>query len=74
MNVANTVEPLKISQTGADAGYVCPHCGKTEHAPNTVTLAAMREAQDIMTGKIKVEWQHSPATKEELKVQLEKIG
>ena len=40
---------------------------------NAVTLAAMQEARDIMSGKIKVEWQRPPATKEELKAQLEKM-
>jgi hypothetical protein len=38
--------------------------------PNAVTLAAAREARDIMSGKIQVEWNHPPATKEELKAKL----
>ncbi|MDR1288153.1 MAG: hypothetical protein LBK08_11130 [Treponema sp.] len=40
---------------------------------NAVTLAAMQEAEAIVTGKIRVEWQRPPATKEELKTQIRKM-
>jgi hypothetical protein len=56
-----------------NVGYVCPYCGKTEHTPNAVTLAAMQEAGDIMNGNLKVNWNHPPATKEELKIEIKKI-
>jgi hypothetical protein len=70
MNAVNTVEK---AETGTDAGYICPHCGKTEHTYNAVTLAAMEEAEAIARGEIQVEWQHPPATKEELKAQIRKM-
>ncbi|MCL2233315.1 MAG: hypothetical protein FWB99_09590 [Treponema sp.] len=38
--------------------------------PNAVTLAAAREARDIMNGKTHVDWNSPPATKEDLKAQL----
>ena len=41
---------------------------------NAVTLAALREAEAIATGKIQVEWQRPPATKEALKAQLRKMA
>jgi hypothetical protein len=63
MNVAKTVENIEISPKRPP-----------EHTPNAVTLAALREAEAIATGKIQVEWQHPPATKEELKAQLRKMA
>jgi hypothetical protein len=69
----NAVKQAENVETGTDAGYICPHCGKTEHIPNAVTLAAMQEAKDIMSGKIKVKWNHPPATKEELRDELREI-
>jgi len=42
--------------------------------PNAVTLAAVREARDIMSGKIKVDWNRPHATKEELKAQLQDMA
>jgi hypothetical protein len=62
----NTVDTIRTAQKGLGVDH--------ESGPNVVTLAAAQEARDIMSGKIKVEWNHSPATKEELKAQLEKIG
>jgi hypothetical protein len=47
---------------------------KADPRPNAVTLAAVREARDIMSGKIKVEWNHPPTTKEELKAKLREMG
>jgi hypothetical protein len=69
----NAVKQAENVKTTLDAGYVCPHCGKTEHTPNAETLAAFKEAEAIATGKIQVEWQHPPTTKEELKAQLRKM-
>jgi hypothetical protein len=63
MNAAKPVENIEISPKRS-----------SEHTPNAVTLAALREAEAIATGKIQVEWQHPPATKEELKVQLRKMA
>jgi hypothetical protein len=73
MNAANTVENIEISQTGTDAGYVYPHCGKMEHTPNAVTLAAMREAEAIARGEAPGAVFINPAqyqTREELKKHL----
>ncbi|MDR0688843.1 MAG: hypothetical protein LBG08_01050 [Spirochaetaceae bacterium] len=73
MNAANTVETIEISQIGADAGYVCPHCGKTEHTPNAVTLAALEEGEAILRGEIPSAIFIDPAqyqTREELKTAL----
>ena len=39
-------------------GEVCPECGK-EHVPNVVTIAAMREVQDMIDGKIPAKWYNS---------------
>jgi hypothetical protein len=69
----NAVKEAEAAKTGTDTGYVCPYCGETEHTPNAVTLAAIREAEDIMSGKIKVEWNHPPASKEGLRDELRKM-
>jgi hypothetical protein len=47
---------------------------KADLRPNAVTLAAVQEARDIMSGKIKVEWNHPPATKEDLRAKLGEMG
>jgi hypothetical protein len=39
--------------------YVCPYCGKTEHTPNAVTIAALQETQDMIDGKISSKGYHS---------------
>jgi hypothetical protein len=62
----NVVDTVKTAQKRTEVDH--------EPRPNAVTLAAAQEARDIMSGKIKVEWNHPPATREELKVQVEKIG
>jgi hypothetical protein len=49
MDAVKEAEKVKI---GTNTGYVCPHCGKTEHTPNAVTLAAMREAEAIARGEV----------------------
>jgi hypothetical protein len=70
MNAVNTVEN---TETGTDAGYICPHCGKTEHTYNAVTLAAMREAEAIARGEVPSAVFIDPAqfrTREELKAHL----
>jgi hypothetical protein len=61
MNVVDMVESSRKSGVDYDP------------RPNAVTLAALREAEAIATGKIQVEWQHPPATKEELKFQMKKM-
>ncbi|MDR2767908.1 MAG: hypothetical protein LBB82_06235 [Treponema sp.] len=66
------VKQAERAETGIN-GDICPECGKV-HVPNAVTLVAMREAEAIATGKIRVEWQRPPATKEELKAQLWKMA
>ena len=33
--------------------YICPVCGKSQHVPNAVTIAALQEGQDIKNGKKK---------------------
>jgi hypothetical protein len=48
----NAVMPAEEAKTRTDTGYVCPHCGKTEHTPNAVTLAAMRETEALLKGEI----------------------
>jgi hypothetical protein len=63
MNAANTVENIEISPKRPP-----------EYTPNAATLVAAREARNIMSGKIRVEWNHPPATKEELKAKLKEIG
>jgi hypothetical protein len=62
----NTVDTVKTDQEELGVDH--------EPRPNIVTLTAAQEARDIMSGKIEVEWNHPPATKEELKAQLEKTG
>jgi len=42
--------------------------------PNAATLAAAMEARDIMSGKIKVDWNRPHTTKEELKAQLQDMA
>jgi hypothetical protein len=69
------VKQVERAETGIDGKYdddVCPECGKA-WVPNAVTLAALREAEAIATGKIQVEWQRPPASKEALKAQLRKM-
>ena len=39
-------------------GGICPECGK-EHVPNAVTIAAMREVQDMINGKTPTKWYNS---------------
>jgi ribosomal protein L37AE/L43A len=46
----NGVKQAGNVQTGTDARYVCPHCGKTEHTPNAVTIAAMQETEALLRG------------------------
>jgi hypothetical protein len=73
MNAVHTVETIEISRTKTEAGYVCPHCGKTEHTPNAETLAAMREADAIARGEIPGAVFIDPRqyqTREELKIAL----
>jgi hypothetical protein len=73
MNVAKEAETVK---TRADAGYVCPHCGKTEHTPNAVTLAAFEEGEAMLRGEIPGAVFIDPRqyqTREELKNALKRI-
>jgi hypothetical protein len=66
------VETETEAAVGCIYGEDCPL--HAENPPfNAVTLAAIREAEDIMSGKIKVEWNHPPATKEELKDKLREL-
>jgi hypothetical protein len=70
------IKQAKKAEIGIDGGYnggICPECGKV-HVPNAVTLTALREAEAIAVGKIQVEWQRPPATKEELKARLRKMA
>ena len=39
-------------------GGICPECGK-KHVPNAVTIAAMREVQDMIDGKTPAKWYNS---------------
>jgi hypothetical protein len=76
MNAVNTVETAEISQTGVDAGYVCLHCGKTEHTPNAETLAAFEEGEAMLRGEIPSAVFIDPRqyqTREELKTALKEI-
>jgi hypothetical protein len=76
MNAVNTVENIEISQTEDDAGYICPHCGKTEHTPNAATLAAFEEGEAILRGEIPSAILIDPRqyqTREELKTALKEI-
>ncbi|GHU70543.1 hypothetical protein FACS189450_05140 [Spirochaetia bacterium] len=71
MNAVITVRTANEA-LGLDHDGECPICAKNPPF-NAKTLAALREAEDIATGKIKVEWQHPSATKDELKAQLQKM-
>jgi hypothetical protein len=53
------VKQAEKAKTGIDTGYACPYCGKKEHIPNAVTLAAMQETLDMESGKIPTKWYHS---------------
>jgi hypothetical protein len=67
----DAVTEAETVKTGAGAGG--PHCGKTEHTPNAVTLAAMREAEAIARGEVPSAVFIDPAqyrTREELKAGL----
>jgi hypothetical protein len=69
----NAVKEAENVKTETDAGYVCPDCGKTEHTPNAVTLAAMREAETIARGEVPSAIFIDPTeyrTREELKANL----
>jgi hypothetical protein len=44
----NSNRPRLLTQAEFDAGLPCP----MDHTPNAVTIAAMKEAQDIIDGKI----------------------
>ncbi|MDR2774788.1 MAG: hypothetical protein LBC19_08615 [Tannerella sp.] len=69
----NAVKQAEDVKAGADTGYVCPHCGKTEHTLNAVTLAAMREAEAIARGEVPGAVFINPAqyqSREELKASL----
>jgi predicted nucleic-acid-binding Zn-ribbon protein len=53
-----------ISTSGNSASassemYVCPCCGKHEHTPNAVTVAAHKEVLDIKSGKKQTKTYHS---------------
>jgi hypothetical protein len=39
--------------------YVCPYCGKTEHTPNAVTIAAIEEGDAMERGEIPANRFHS---------------
>jgi hypothetical protein len=72
----NAVKQAETVKTGTDAGYVCPHCGKTEHTPNAATLAAFEEGEAILRGEIPSAVFIDPRqyqTREELKNALKKI-
>jgi hypothetical protein len=72
----NAVKEAENIETGTDAGYVCPDCGKTEHTPNAVTLAAMREADAIARGEVPSAIFIDPTqcrTREELKANLKQV-
>ena len=43
---------------------------KEARRPNAETLAAVREARDLMSGKAGVEWNRPPSSREELKARL----
>jgi hypothetical protein len=76
VDAVNTVEDIEITQGQSDAGYSCPHCGKAEHTPNAVTLAAIQEAEAIAKGEVPGAIFMDPAqyrTREELKANLEQI-
>jgi 3-mercaptopyruvate sulfurtransferase SseA len=69
----NAIKQAENAKIGTDAGYVCPHCGKTEHTPNAETLAAMQEAEAILRGEIPGAVFIDPRqyqTREELKIAL----
>ena len=48
----------KIGIQSDSNNAICPECGK-EHIPNAVTIAAMREVQDMIDGKTPVKWYKS---------------
>jgi hypothetical protein len=61
----NAIDTVATTQKGPEIDQNPPF--------NAETLAAMREAEAIATGKIQVEWQRPPATKEELKAHIRKM-
>jgi hypothetical protein len=48
LTVTHIEEPRPLTQAEFEAGLPCP----MDHTPNAETLAAMREVQDIIDGKI----------------------
>jgi hypothetical protein len=61
----NAIDMVETARKGSEIDQNPPF--------NAVTLAAMQEARDIMSGKIQVEWNHPSAVKEELKAQIKKM-
>jgi len=69
-----TFTPQKVNNDDSSVcESECPYCAAHrdpvtgEERFNAVTLAAMQEARDIMSGKIQVKWNHSiEEAKEEL--------
>ena len=56
----NTTKP---TETTLDimADFECPNCGKNRNADvNPVTMAAMQEAEDMISGKKPSTWHNSP--------------
>jgi hypothetical protein len=53
------VIPAPTLKTASPKEYVCPHCGKKEHTPNAVTIAAIEETRAMMRGEIPSKRYHS---------------
>ena len=52
---------IKHAKIGIKNDYndgICPECGK-EHVPNSVTITAMQEVQDMIEGKKPAKWYNS---------------
>ena len=64
METLKVIETTEKTETSAD--------DSSSHTPNAVTLAAMRETEDMISGKIPCTWYQSPedlinALKDEIK-------
>jgi len=54
-----TTQTAPCGGSEADTADECPICAAYGYKPNAETLAAMQEARDIMSGKIKAKAYHS---------------
>ena len=56
---AQMVAKAETASDGSAEAYCCSCCGKSQHIPNAVTVAALKEGRDIRNGKKKTKSYHS---------------